>query len=193
MLINGKEMTIGPFADLRGANLLYTDLNGADLYGANLYGANLYGANLYGANLSGASLRCADLRGADLRDADLRYADLRDADLTDVKLPHFQIPQEGELIVYKKLSNGAIAKLLVPENARRTATPVGRKCRAEFVEVLQILNNTGTREIGISSHDNKTVYRVGDTVYPDKYDDDIRIECTNGIHFFLTRKEAEEY
>ena len=36
-------------------------------------------------------------------------------------------------------------------------------------------------------------YRVGAEVRPDSYDDDPRVECTNGIHFFLTRAETEEY
>ena len=27
----------------------------------------------------------------------------------------------------------------------------------------------------------------------EKFDDDIRIECTSGIHFYITRKEAEEH
>ena len=25
------------------------------------------------------------------------------------------------------------------------------------------------------------------------FDPDIRVECTSGIHFFITRREAEEY
>ena len=36
-------------------------------------------------------------------------------------------------------------------------------------------------------------HREGDRVYPDGFDDDIRIQCSNGIHFFLTRAEAEEW
>lgn len=127
----------------------------------------------------------SNLCGADLSGAGLSRANLSGANLDEAKLPRFQIPQEGELIVYKKLWGGNIAKLRVPPSARRTATPVGRKCRAEFVEVLE--------GEGISRHDGKTVYRPGAVVRPDKYDDDIRVECTHGIHFFLTREEAEEY
>ena len=25
------------------------------------------------------------------------------------------------------------------------------------------------------------------------FDDDVRVECAQGIHFFITRKEAEDY
>jgi hypothetical protein len=43
------------------------------------------------------------------------------------------------------------------------------------------------------NHDNTTVYEVGKITYPDSYDNSIFKECTNGIHFFITRKEAEDY
>jgi hypothetical protein len=46
---------------------------------------------------------------------------------------------------------------------------------------------------GYSSFDAGVLYRVGFPVYPDSYCDDIRIACAPGIHFFLTRKEAESW
>ena len=39
----------------------------------------------------------------------------------------------------------------------------------------------------------RTVYKVGEVVRPDRFDTCRWKECTNGIHFFITRKEAEEY
>lgn len=38
-----------------------------------------------------------------------------------------------------------------------------------------------------------TTFNAGKIVRPDKYDSDPRVECTHGIHFFLTREEAEAY
>lgn len=99
------------------------------------------------------------------------------------------IPEEGSFIGWKKLSGGVIAKLLIPAEARRTSTPIGRKNRAEFVVVLELF---GEAE-GVSMHDKSTIYRKGETVRPDSYNGDIRLECTNGIHFFITRQEAEDY
>jgi hypothetical protein len=98
----------------------------------------------------------------------------------------FQIPQEGELIVYKKVSTG-IAKLRIPPEAKRTATPIGRKCRAEFAEVLECPSNA------VDNHTGKIKYIPNNIIRPDWYNDDIRVECTHGIHFFLTREEAEMY
>ncbi len=173
-------------ANLRGANLYGANLYGANLYGADLYGANLGGADLYGANLRGANLGGADLYGADLGGANLGGANLGGANLGEVKNLFFQIPQEGELIAWKKVCGGVV-KLRVPPEAKRTTTPVGRKCRAEWVEVLE------APEDGRGKHDSSVIYRAGEIVRPDKYDPDIRVECTHGIHFFLTREEAEAY
>lgn len=124
---------------------------------------------------------------ANLTGADLTCADLTCADFEKVKGLYFQIPQEGELVVYKKLQKG-IAKLKIPSEAKRTATPIGRKCRAEFAFVLEL-------QCGESydNHTGTTLYKQGEMVYPDKYNNDWRVECTNGIHFFLTRQEAEDY
>ena len=174
------------WANLSGANLSGADLSGANLSWANLSGADLSGTHLSGADLSRADLSGADLSGADLSGADLSRADLSGANLKDVKGLAFQIPQEGELVVWKAVTGG-VCKLRVPPEAKRTATPVGRKCRAEWVEVLEAPEN------GAGLHDKSVVYRAGGIVRPDKYDDDIRVECTHGIHFFLTKEEAEAY
>jgi len=122
-----------------------------------------------------------------LREAYLRWADLREADLREAELPHFQIA-DGDLIGWGK-KGGHIVKLRIPADAKRTASLVGRKCRAEWVDVLEI---EGADECH-SSGGVGSVYRVGETVRPDSYDDDIRVECTHGIHFFQTRQEAEEW
>jgi hypothetical protein len=182
-------------ANLRGADLREADLCGADLREANLRGAYLCGADLRGANLCGADLREADLCGADLRGADLRGADLRGADLEDAnevekaRLPHFQIP-EGDLLVWKKVQ-GRLVNLLIPKEAKRTGSLVGRKCRAEYAKVLNIEGGEPVTSQG--QQYPATTYAVGETVRPDKYNPDPRIECASGIHFFLTRAEAEEW
>ena len=165
----------------------YANLRGATLCDATLCGATLCCANLRCADLGGANLRCADLRGANLRGANLYGADLRYADLRGAKLIHFQIPQTGTLEVWGK-KGGVLVKMLVPADAKRTGTLVGRKCRAEYVMTLDIEGDLSS----VTTNRGAT-YTVGEYTYPDKYDDDIRIECTHGIHFFLTREEAEEW
>jgi len=147
----------------------------------------LMGLAVIAALASGAYLVGADLRGAYLRGAYLRGAYLRGAkNLSETKGLVFQIPQEGELIVYKK-THGGVVKLRVPPDAKRTATPLGRKCRAEFVEVLDAPPNAW------DLHTGRVLYVTGETVRPDWYDDNWAVECTHGIHFFQTREEAEAY
>jgi hypothetical protein len=176
-------------ADLHGADLGGAYLSGADLSGAYLRGATLRGAYLRGADLGGAYLSGADLGGADLSGANLGGANLGGANLTDAKLPHFMIcPELGKFVAWKKLRGGVIAKVGIPRSAGRTSSLVGRKCRASHVKVLWLSEGTTGRGL----HDG-TVYEVGKIVRADSYDNDIRVECTHGIHFFQTRAEAEEY
>jgi hypothetical protein len=143
--------------------------------------------------LNGAYLNGANLRGADLRWANLSGAFLNAASLSEANLPHFQIPQEEELIVWKK-GHTHLIKLRIPPEAKRTASLVGRKCRAEFAEVLEIRTPQNRKaKTAKGWHDQNFGYKVGETVHPDKYDPDIRVECSHGIHFFLTREDAEEF
>ena len=174
----------GSRADLRGA-----DLGGAVLTGADLRGANLRGANLRRANLRDADLRGADLARADLGGTDLRGADLGDADLKKLKSERSILP-EGDLIGYKKLADGTICKLLIPANSKRVNGICGRKCRAEYVKVLEgegiSKNPSGNGQI--------LTYKIGEIVRCVKpFNDDIREECTSGIHFFITKEEAEAF
>ena len=132
---------------------------------------------------AGADLRWANLREANLCEADLRGANLCEADLEDAKFSPYQIcPEEGAFAAWKKVDSGVI-KLLIPAKARRTSSIVGRKCRAEYVKVL--------RGNGVSLKGG--VYKQGKIYRSNKYDDDPRVECANGVHFFMTKKEAEEY
>ena len=147
-------------------------------------------ADLRGANLQYADLRGANLRGADLQGANLQSADLRRADLGNFSI----VPEEGSFVGWKKRADGTIVKLLIPEDAKRVSSLIGRKCRSSKAIVLEVF------EDGVSDNGSKhgVTYEgidyVKDTVcIPDSFDDDIRVECTNGVHFFITRKEAEEY
>ena len=181
-------------ADLSRANLSGADLSGADLYGANLYGANLSRANLSRADLYGADLSRADLSGANLSRADLYGANLYGADLSGAKESELVIaktrilPDEGDVIGWKKCKGNVIVKLLIKSETKRCHA-FGRKCRAERATVLEVFG----ADKGISSHDNKTEYVKGQEVVCDTWGEDWTKECSGGIHFFITRLEAENY
>jgi hypothetical protein len=192
-------------ANLSGANLSGANLSGADLSGANLSGANLSGANLSRANLYGANLSRADLSRADLSRANLYGADLSRADLSRARLSRANLygakdaelvlakqkicPTEGAFVGWKKLQNNIICKLVIPHDAERMNAVGSRKCRASKVFVHEMFGATE----GYDQHTGKLLYTTGVEITPDEFDPDIRIECSHGIHFFLTRVEAENY
>jgi hypothetical protein len=208
------EAAIKSRADLSGADLSRADLSRADLHGANLSGANLSGANLSGAdlsranlsgadlsraNLSGANLSGANLSGANLSGANLSRANLSGANLSGARNAELQlsetliVPEYGGFIGWKKLEDGLIVKLLIPEDAKRLNAYHSRKCRASKAIVLDITKNGDAVNIGKSKHDNNFIYEIGAEVIPDSFDDDRRNECSAGIHFFITKIEAESY
>ncbi|TXH57494.1 MAG: pentapeptide repeat-containing protein [Desulfurellales bacterium] len=154
---------------------------------ANLRYTNLSDANLSDANLSDANLSDANLTYANLSEANLRHANLRHAkNLNPLTAARLSITPEGRLIGWKKCLGGVIVKLAVPEEARRS-NATGRKCRAEGAEVLEVHGG----DVGVSLHDGTTEYRVGQTVRCHKWCEDRWAECGGGIHFYLTREEAE--
>ena len=126
-------------------------------------GANLYGADLYGADLSSA----------------------KNSELATART---SIVAEGNIVGWTKCRSGVIVKLLIPQKARRS-NATGRKCRSEYVKVLQVFGS----DEGVSIYSEAVVYRKGETVKCDSWQEDRFIECGGGIHFYLTRIEAENH
>ena len=165
-------------------------------------------ANLYMADLSGAYLREANLRGADLSGADFYGADLRGADLRGAKnIPDYacplNCPQEGSFIGFKKayaiiktykLCKKVIVKLRIPDDAKRSSATT-RKCRCDKAEVISITSLDGKTEFeeACSIYDNTFIYKIGEIVSVNDFDEDRWNECSTGIHFFITREEAVNY
>ena len=202
-------------ADLIGVNLTGSDLRRADLRLADLTYANLARANLARADLRRADLRLADLTDANLTCADLRRADLRRADLNGANLDGVNFfnanldgaknipssvavrlticPEEGEFIGHKT-AGGCYIKLRIPASAKRSNATT-RKCRCSKAFVVEIINiETGRKVSEISSnYDENIIYKKGKYVLPDSFDENRWDECSNGIHFFMTREEAEAY
>ena len=189
-------------ADLRRANLSGADLRRADLSGADPRRANLSGADLSGANLRRADLRRANLSGADLSGADLSGADLSGANLSDVHISEStgfllsQCPTEGSFIAWKN-AGSYIVKLQVCEDAKRSSA-TSLKCRCSKALVLAIENKDGSEMtlpiLSVSSnYVSSFVYKVGEIVSVDNFDEQRFNECSLGIHFFISREMAVQY
>lgn len=127
---------------------------------------------------------------ANLENVNLENANLKNANLYNASLPHFRItPEIGGFYAWKKTTKGVI-KIYIPEDAEITNSLVGRKCRASKIKVI---SGDGVGGQSPARSVNKLTYNKGETIVADKFDDDIRVECTHGIHFFMTKKEVEEW
>ena len=187
------------YADLKYANLRYADLSYADLELAILIDANLKNANLEETNLKYANLRNANLEYADLEYADLRHSNLICANLKNVRTNFHTVgcklacPEEGSFIGFKK-ANECLIKLLILEDAKRSSSTTS-KCRCDKAKVLEITDiKTGEKIEKISSnYDSNFVYRTGEIVYVNDFDENRWNECSAGIHFFINKQDAIEY
>ena len=101
-------------------------------------------------------------------------------------------PDTGSFIAWKKAGE-YIVKLEIPEDAKRSSATT-RKCRADKAKVLEIQNMDGSKaEVEEVRSGYGGIYKVGEMIYPDEWDDCRWNECSHGIHFFVTRMEAEEW
>lgn len=133
-----------------------------------------------------------DVEGWENMKANLRYANLCDA--KNIPFVTYSCPDFGMFIGFKKAS-GYIVVLEIPEDAKRLSA-TGRKCRCDKAKVLEIQNIGGTKadvtEV-CSDRDSDFIYRIGEVVSVDDFDEDRWHECSTGIHFFINRQEAVNY
>lgn len=129
------------------------------------------------------------------------------SDCTNVPCP-MACPSHGSFVGWKKgrviNKNGkesyCIIKLEIPETARRSSA-TSRKCRADKVKVLEIQHLNGRKYPAdtvalpfCTLPVTNTQYVVGKiTKCSEKFETDRWKECASGIHFFITRREAENY
>ena len=125
-------------------------------------------------------------------------------------------PETGSFYGYKKAwrcanfndkaeYGEAIVTLKIPENALRT-NGFGRKCRCDRAIVVGITAvklkkgtdhiryvTTGNISMARSDHDPHFYYCIGQEVKVRNFNKNRWETCSRGIHFFLTREEAEQY
>lgn len=177
MNFDGMDLTCFNFKgkNLKNASFVNTNLEGVDFRNANLEGVNISGANLFGSMLEGANLNNI---------------------VSDDSTKFFKLhcPEKGAFLGYKKCFNSRMVTLLIPADAKRTSATL-TSCRSDKAKVLSIKSI----DYKISYNDASAfvnedfIYRVGQTVYASGFTEDRWVESTQGIHYYLTRKEAEAY
>ena len=158
---------------------------------------------------SGDIIYCNFLNGADLRglstnkgftNCHINLSTIIDYD--SFEFESTRVIKEGDIIVYKKAvsperASRVIIELLIPKEAKRSQA-FSNKCRAEFAIVKSIRTIGGGETLdlvrAVSFHASQFNYRVGETVRPEgPFNEDWRVECASGIHFFMTEEEAMNY
>jgi len=207
-------------AELGGAYLADAQLSNADFSGASLFGVILRRATLIGTRFCNVDLRYANIRSAKLKKAvlqnsdltcaqflesDLTRADFRNSDLHGAELNGTNItstsfdtrptaPEEGSFVGWKTVfdvqGNPFIAKLLIPEGAKRMTPLFGRLCRAEFVKVLELSCDVSFAKCKFIPD---RIYYVGGIVRDVSYYDNVQIGWSIcGINFYLAREDVRQ-
>lgn len=183
--------------NLRNAILTGNDMRLIDMRGINLRSAiltcnDMTDTDMRYANLSHAVLRCNDMTGTDMG-----FTYMTGTCIEDCIIP-MACPSDGAFIGWKKAILGCgeavLVKLLIPEDAKRSSA-TGRKCRCDKAKVIEILSMKDNKELkcAVSEHDGAFIYKKGETVCEPNFCEDRFKECAEGIHFFIDRKEAENY
>ena len=161
--------------DFSDSSFAYADLFAADLRACNLSGSNFDGADFFAALLWEAKLD-----------------NLLVTDRT--KFFRNYCPEEGYIFGYKKCFNERMVQLLIPKDAKRCSSTTNA-CRCDKARVVAItdVNKKESYKEAMSFVDPNFIYRLGEMVYADSYNDDRWHDSSHGIHFWMTFEEALGY
>ena len=179
-------------ADMTDANMIYADMIGANMCGANMHGANMSYAAMSYANMSGADMSDANMSGANMRYANMSGANMCGANLCGANMCDADRLRKGiklsePIIGWKKCKNNVLVKLEIPRGAIVFSIN-NSQCRTDKAKVLEIIG----ADRAYSKYKFFSYY-VGDIIEVFNFNCEYNVECAEGIHFFRTRKEAEEY
>ena len=181
--------------DLDGIVFYSVDLRLANFRGCDLTNTKFVDCNLIGAKLSGAKTGVCTFTGCRLEPKDA-YRKVYRWDRGEFEYVKRVYPEE-DFVGYKKVAaigddprRNCVAKLLIPADGRNIVFP-GMKCRCDRAYVIEIRDKRGgTYNHAESIRTRDFIYTVGEWVVPDLFDSDWKVECSHGIHFFLSEEEA---
>lgn len=118
---------------------------------------------------------------------------------TNMRCPRYDKIIGYKIIIDYDRTRFLIATLEIPAGVKRSSA-IGNKCRCEYAKVLSIIDKNGNKyDIGRSTISairgigNQLIYKVGEYVYANSFDENRFNECAPGIHFFMTPEEAWDY
>lgn len=179
------ELCDGDFrgADLSSCDFRWTDIDYVCFDNANLSNVDMrWTKNSYWASFQEANMEDIELDGSPVNDESVEGA-------KNLFIP-MVCPEEGSFIAWKKCRDGKVAKIQILENALRTGG-TRYTCRASEVLILEIYDGEETCDEAVNISDDKVIYHKGDYIKDEEeFDSSINHNGT-GIHFYITRAEAE--
>jgi pentapeptide repeat family protein len=172
------------------AKLQHTKFENCDLSGSSFAYANLFSADLRTCDLSGSNFDGADFFAALLWEAKLDNLLVTDR----TKFFRNYCPKAGYIFGYKKCFNERMVQLLIPKDAKRCSSTTNA-CRCDKARVVAItdVNKKESYKEAMSFVDPNFIYRLGEMVYADSYNEDRWHDSSHGIHFWMTFEEALGY
>ena len=200
------------FTILKGVNFKHNVFLETSFEGSNLEYSELKYSTFRFVNLKNCSLKHSDMTASNFMNTNFTGANLKDTILVNCNFySNYNLDKivgknnnyiEGKVLTdniigYKKCMDYTIVTLEIPRGAIVFSID-GTKCRTNKAKVIAIdgADRAYSKHSTYLEH-NKTYghmsYYVGDefTVY--NFDCKYNEECSRGIHFFLTREEAEDY
>ena len=200
---------------LEGMDFSRVDFSNSDFSNVNFRFCNFDKAKLQHTKFSNCDFSGSSFVAADLFSADLRTCDLSDTNcdgtnffaalLWEAKLDNLlatdrtkffrnYCPEEGYIFGYKKCFNERMVQLLIPKDAKRcSATTNACRCdKARVVAITDVNKKKGYKE-AMSFVDPNFIYRLGEMVYADSYNEDRWHDSSHGIHFWMSFEEALSY
>ena len=195
--LSGIDFTLSSFENVRLENV---DFSGAAVENVLFDGCSVKGAVFRNVNMKTASMRYCDMTGCDIRGANLFGAVLEHAKLdgiiSDERTQWFRMhcPEKGAILGYKKCVNDRLVQLLIPADAKRTSATLP-SCRCSKAKVLTIKSFDSTEEFdeAWSLVDENFVYHKGEWVEVSDFNEDRWMDSTTGLHFWMSREEANRY
>ena len=201
--------------DLSGADFSNADFTLSSFQNTVLNEVNFENSSVENALFDGCSMKRACFKNASMMTASFRYCDMKECNIEDENLfgavlEHANLegivsnegtqwfrlhcPETGAFLAYKKCVNDRMVQLLVPADAKRTSATLP-SCRCNKAKVLTIksFDYEENFDEAWSLVDENFVYKKGEWVEVKNFNEDRWMDSTTGIHFWMTRKEAQDY
>ena len=202
-MISDSNLTGTEFVNVNFEHVVFAD-NNMELSGyfvSRLKSVKINKCVMFKSEFWKTSFEDVTIYKSNLDDSNLKESNFDNVRLIGNSGALLKCPEEGSFTGFKKIflgNNPLLCKLEIPIDAKRSSA-FGRKCRCSKAKVLEIWGKDCDGDYlvpisrGYSYHDHTFEYRVGETIYPDSFDDNRWDECSNGIHFFITKQEAIDY